>query len=242
MYRHCTTNHYGAVCRMSLLYVYECRFCGKEYKKEEAFRVHYCEERKRNDLLKTKDGYIAFALYEKWMQMRFGKIAIDDDRFKKSRMFNGFIRFAKLYRKIKGLNDIDEFLKLMVSKNILPTHWVKDCVVSYYLDHIDKKPPLDRISRSVDTLFKLADAYECDVSEIFLVLEFSDVVDFVKMKELSPWLLLNSSKFHRWLDKRSEEQQLILEGIVDSIYWSSIFKKNPNIVATARKCCTNLGI
>lgn len=225
---------------MTLTY-YECKYCGKTYKQVERFRVHYCDERKKHEALFTIEGQLGFALYTKWISRRFGG-STDHEMFKRSRMFNAFIRFAKFYRKINGLNDLDQFLDLMIKRNIQPCNWVRDCVISFYLDTIDKKPPVERIESSVKSIRALSYAYDCSSDELFLTVQFCDIVDFVKLGELSPWILLNSKQFHRWLSRLTDEQQLIMESVIDSDKWLELFRSNQKYVTLARACCSELGI
>jgi hypothetical protein len=192
---------------------YECRFCNKLYKQESAFAKHYCDERRKNDVLKTIIGQIAFSLYDRWLQMKYKREA-DLEMFKNSRFFNAFVKFADLYKKINGLADVDEFFALMIRKNIQPGNWVDDRIIRYYLDHIDSGTIQSKITRSCNTLIKIADAYDCDTSEVFKYIEFHIMMDFIKLGKLSPWVLLNSKSFMRWLSTISKEQQITQQFLI----------------------------
>ncbi len=220
---------------------YECRFCNKLFKKEHAFIKHYCNARKKHDELSTIEGQIGFFLYERWIHIRHLR-NVDHDDFKASRFFNAFIKFAKFYRKIKGLPDIDQFLRLMISKNIQPSNWVTDKVLSYYLDFIDKTPAIEKITRTSQYIIKLADAYDCDTADIFDHVEFNIIIDFIKLQKLSPWILLNSKKFIMWIRYLDDEQQLIIDGVVDSYLWRQTFDKDKSSVTLAKKFVKELDL
>ena len=220
---------------------YECRFCHKLYKQESAFAKHYCEERRKNDVAKTIIGQIAFSLYDRWLHKKYKREA-DLDMFKQSRFFNAFVKFADLYKKINGLADVDEFFALMIRKNIQPSNWVDDRIIRYYLDHIDSGTIQSKITRSCNTLIKIADAYDCDTSEVFNHIEFFIMMDFIKLRKLSPWVLLNSKAFMKWLSTISKEQQQIIDNLIDPDKWVKIFSENRKYISLSRSICTELGI
>lgn len=220
---------------------FECRFCHKLFKQENAFVKHYCDERKKNDIIKTMAGQLAFVLYEQWLYKKYKRSA-DIEMFKVSRFFNSFVKFAELYKKINGLADVDEFFGLMIKKNIQPSGWVDDRVIRYYLDHIDNGSIDEKLTRSCNTLMKIADAYECDTSKVFNHIEFYVMVDFIKLCKLSPWLLLNSKAFMKWLSTITKEQQMILDNLIDTNKWVKIFNDNKKYINLSKTICKELGI
>lgn len=218
---------------------YECRYCNKLYKQESAFIKHYCNERKKHDELTTINGQIGFYIYERWVLIRHSR-KVDIDDFKASRFFNAFIKFANFYKHIKGLPDIDQFLRLMISKNIQPSNWVTERVISFYLAEMDKSSPIVKINETCKYIIKLADAYDCSASDIFKHIEFNVMIDFIKLYKLSPWVLLNSRKFMVWVRDLDDEQQAIIDSVVDSAKWKHTFNKDGKSLNLAKNCCKEL--
>lgn len=219
----------------------QCRFCGKGFKRESSFITHYCNDRKKHEDLSSINGQVAFSLYEKWVRIRHTR-SVDFEDFKASRFFNSFIKFANYYRKIKGLSDVDEFLKIMISRNIQPSCWLNDKVLSFYLDFIDKNPPHKKIQVTCNYIIKICESYECDTSEFFDHLEFYVLIDFIKLHKLSPWILLNSKKFIKWVRYLSDEEQDIIDLVIDSQTWMKNFNNDSKNLFLAKQCCIELGI
>lgn len=223
------------------LKIYQCQFCKKTYKQEPAFLRHYCDAQKKHELLSTVIGQIGFHLYERWVLIRHSR-KVDYDDFKASRFFHSFVKFAKYYKCIKGFADLDEFLKVMISKDFLPSCWLDDKVMAYYVITIEKKDPMIRIENTCNYILKICEAYDCDTSEFFHYLEFHVFLDFVKMHKLSPWVLLHSKCFFQWLNVQTDEQQYIIDSFIDSYQWKSHFNNSPKIVKFAKSCCKELDI
>lgn len=220
---------------------YECKFCNKLYKSEKAFIKHNCKQRVRHVISGTIEGQIAFGLYDKWLFMRHGRYA-DQDLFKSSRFYNAFISFAKYYKNIKGLPNVDEFIGLMIKLDILPASWTNQKVLSYYLTEMDNQQPIEKIKKTIDSLDKLANAYECDITDVFEYLEFDTLVSFLKLFKLSPWILLNSKKFMKWLSTLPWEQQYLMDNVIDCDRWKNIFSNDPKNLKFAKQCIIELGI
>jgi hypothetical protein len=220
---------------------YECQFCNKLFKREAAFIKHYCNERRKHDELTNINGQIGFFLYERWVLIRHSR-KVDIEDFKASRFFNAFVKFAKYYKSIKGLADIDQFLRLMISKNIQPSNWVTDRVISYYLDVVDTAPPIHKINETCKYIIKLSEAYDCSTSEIYKHIDFYVMIDFIKMHKLSPWILLHSRKFIVWVRHLDDEQQLIIDAVVDSSKWKHTFSADRQHTILAKRCCEELDI
>lgn len=218
---------------------YECRHCNKLFKKETAFVKHNCKERQRHHELGEINGQIAFGLYERWIYLRHGKNP-EIDTFKVSRFYNSFIAFAKYYKAIKGLSHLDEFLLLMIKKDIQPCNWLNDKVLAFYFSEVDNMHPIDKVKKTIETIINICDAYECDTSECFDYIEFDVMLNFIKLHKLSPWILLNSKKFIKWVSELPWEQQYIMDTSIDSDRWKSTFEKDRINVSFAKKCIKEL--
>lgn len=218
---------------------YECRFCSKLFKRETSFLKHNCKERQRHFEASTIEAQTAFNIFKRWMFLKH-KRDVSYDTFKLSRMYKGFLKFANYYRLINGLTNLDEFLLLMISRDILPSFWMCDRVLSYYIDHIDKSSPVTKIDKTIQTILKICNVYECDTSEFFNNIEFEDMLTFIKLHKLSPWLLLNSNRFMMWVENLTEEQQYIMDNIIDSNKWLALFKEDPKSVKFAKQCVQEL--
>ena len=163
--------------------------------------------------------------------------------FLKSKYYQSFFRFAQRVKKL-NIPDVNAFIMLMKEKDISPTIWTNDQVYAIYLEYLDRRAsPISQAKITIDTLFKISEAAECDVSEIFDILEPNEVITLLRERRFSPWILLFSHKFkHLLIHKASDEQRIIMESIIRPQYWAGKFKKNPNDVELMKKYVDELDI
>lgn len=221
---------------------FECRYCKRLFKKETAFIKHSCKERERHYDLTNSYGQAAFNLYCRWIYLKFKRSEVTYETFKISRFYNAFISFAKYYQAIKGFTNLDEFLLLMIRRDITPSNWLNERVIAYYLNQVDQSTPTDKIKKSLNSIFKICDAYDCDTSMFFDNIEFDVMVSFIKLHKLSPWVLLNSKQFMVWLSELGEEQQGILDNMIDSDKWYDLFQNDIKSLNFAKTCVKELGL
>lgn len=218
---------------------YECRFCNKLFKRETAFVKHNCKERQRHHEASSVEARTAFNMFKKWMLLKH-KREVHYETFKLSRFYNSFLKFANYYRLINGLPNLDEFLSLMVSRDISPAYWLNDRVLSFYINQMDLSTPIVKIGKSVKSVIKICNAYDCETSNFFNYIEFDVMISFIKLHKLSPWLLLNSKQFMVWLDNLTVDQQYIMDNIIDCDKWVATFKDDAKSVKFAKQCVQEL--
>lgn len=203
--------------------LYKCGYCGKKYKREKLFLQHKCKQMIRDEQLRTPIGQAAWRFYQDWMRFQ-RKRAGDDRMFLNSRYFPAFIKFATFVKQT-DLPTPKKFIKLMVTENYQPTMWLIDEVYAIYMEHLDKSRSCnEQLDITLTTLDKVAEAYDCDISEVFDHVSGSEVIELLKQRKLSPFVLIASKKFNNFLVHVSDnntEQFIILERLIRANHWLS---------------------
>jgi hypothetical protein len=120
---------------------------------------------------------------------------------------------------------------MMKDKSIQPTLWTNDQMYSLYLEYIDRNTtPTKQANLTMKTLSKIADDLDCDISEVFNVAHPADILERIRSRKLSPWILLRSVKFRAMLERISDEERKLFEQLIRPSYWSAKFQLNPNVV------------
>lgn len=221
---------------------FECSYCGNTFVREKNYLDHYCEQMRRSEEIKTPIGQAAWSYYQRWLKA-YKKMPPSIQTFMKSRYYKSFVRFAKHVQKM-GIPDVDLFIRLMKEKDIGPQLWTNDQVYSMYIERLDRKSsPLKQAEITINTLFKIADAAQVEVSQVFDVLKPNEVIQLVRQRQLSPWLLLFSQKFRSMLANEMDHQQrIVMDSLVRPAYWSEKFDQNPDMVKNMKKYVQELGI
>lgn len=211
---------------------YQCKFCHSRFVHEDRFMRHRCKQMKRDEEFRSIEGQQAWAYYQSWMKAHRRMVPAAKS-FIHSKYFNSFIKFAQFVKKVH-IPDTSAFIWLMKEKDISPTIWTNDLVYSQYLEFMDRKvAPKRHAEITINTLFDVADEHECEVSEIFDHLTANEVIILLRSRRISPWLLLNSSKFKDFfVNGTSDEEKIIMESIIRPPYWKAKFEANPDTIKT----------
>ena len=209
---------------------YQCHYCGKRFKFEQRFIKHKCKAMLREENLRTPLGQAAWSFYQDWMKFQRKRVP-DEKTFLKSNYHESFNRFAAHVKKL-NLPNPHTFIKLMIQRDFPPTMWTRDETYAIYMEHLDRViSPVEHAHITTDTLLRLADIFECKEGDIFDQLGASDVIELIKERKVSPWLLLHSPKFMIFFrDKTNPEQKIVLESLIRPKYWATQFQKKPNAV------------
>jgi len=227
---------------MSTGYKYECKFCGMRFKIESRYMIHRCKAMARDDQIKTPLGQTAWSYYQKWMKSHRRAVP-SIETFLTSKFYTAFIKFAQFAQKV-GLPDIDTFIWYMKEMSIQPVIWVNSDIYASFIEYLDKNSdPNKQAHQTIEYLFKLADEYEVDVSKVFEYLEPNDVILMLHRRQLSPWILLHSSKFKEFLiNKTTSQERIAMEAIIRPAYWMDKKSKHPEIVAQMKKYIRELDL
>jgi hypothetical protein len=220
---------------------FECKYCLKNFVRETSFMKHECSQMKRAKDTGSKEGLGAYAMYSEWMKQKNHKVP-PIETFSTSRYFNSFINFVHHAKKL-NLPSTDLFIKLMVMKDLSPMLWCRDECYSLYLEWIDRKQdPIDQAAITVETLYKIAEAIEKPVVDVFKTLNANEVMHLIRQRQLSPWLLLCSTAFKSFLLALSGPERDELLNLIGYNYWAEKFAANPSVVENMKLIASELGI
>ena len=221
---------------------FECLFCHSKFVTEPRYLRHHCKQMKRAEESKSVEGQAAYSYYSKWMKA-YQRMVPNHESFLSSKYYMSFMRFTTHAKKTR-MPDTDVFIKLMKEKDISPTIWTNDQVYSLYLEYLDRRAtPSQQAKITIKTLFNISDSVNCEVSDVFSFLEANELIELLRTRQVSPWLLLLSSKFREFLvNKTTPEQRIIMESIIRPQYWKAKFEKYPNDVALIKKYIEELNV
>ncbi len=220
--------------------MFRCEYCGQVYQREGAFLRHACEQMERAQIFETPLGQSAYFMYQKWWSLR-KRIPPGADKFKDSTQFRAMVKFADFARKTK-LN-VDVYLAMVIKHQLTPEHWLRDDVYAKYLEYIDKTMTgQEQIKMCADYILKLSEALDCDTGDVFTHLEPQEIMQLVRDRKLSPWILLHSKQFKVWLVRQDHDTQLRLQDLIRPVYWKLRFDKEQSAVTHAKQVAKALGI
>lgn len=221
---------------------FECSFCGKEFKREKSFLEHTCEQRTRHEAMRNDlTTKTAFRFYETWMRLQRRTVQ-NTTSFLKSKHFKAFVEFASFVKRVK-LVDVEMYIRMMINKRIQPQYWISNKCFSMYLTYVDhKKTPMQHAKITINTLMNIAEAANCDVSEVFNVLTPQETVFLIQQRKLSLWVLLRSKKFKSMILTLDDDERETIEELLQPETWINKFQQHHAAAETMKKLVTELGI
>lgn len=221
---------------------FECQHCLKTFIRESSFMKHECGEMKKAKEIGSSVGLGAYELYCEWMKQK-GRKAPSIETFSTSRYYKSFVSFYKHIKKL-SIPTPALFIKVMIQNGDLsPMLWCRDEFYSMYLEWLDRKQdPIDQAALTVETLMKISEAGEKPISEVFTLLSTGHVMQLIRQRQLSPWILLCSVKFKEFLGSISTAEKTELLNLLGYSYWIDKFMNNEKTVANMKLITKELGI
>ena len=227
---------------MALRSEFTCKYCHRTFIREHSYIDHKCKQMKQIEEIQTPQGQAAWQYYQAWFRV-MKKMPPASDTFMASRYYRTFMNIAAFFKRV-NLPKPEKFIWLMVEKNYPPTMWLMDEAYALYIDFLEyQTSPMEQVQLTIDTLFLVADAGEVDVSEVFSILHPNDLIQLVRARKVSPWVLLLSRKFKEYFVQRmSTEQRSILETLIRPESWAARFEKSKEAVQTIKQCVRELNL
>jgi hypothetical protein len=210
---------------------FRCNHCGHSFVYEDRLLRHKCKQMIRKEEFETPLGQAAWIYYQTWMKTNH-KLVPPVKSFLHSKYYGAFMRFAKFVKDVR-IPDPELYIRLMSQLDILPAMFTMDEIYVAYIEHLDKRvPPIKNAKITIETLFNIAEDNGVDISNVFDCIDPNELIQLLRQRKLSPWLLLRSSKFKNMLRTRmSRDQLIVLETIIRPKVWGENLKKHADDVA-----------
>jgi len=221
---------------------FKCNHCSTSFVHEDRYLKHKCKQMQRKEDLETPLGQAAWLYYQYWMKANH-RFVPEVKSFLHSKFFSPFMRFAKFVKEVR-IPDPELYIELMIELDMMPAMWTSDIIYVAYIEYLDKKiPPIRNAKITIETLFNLAEDMKCDITEIFNHLDPHEVIQLIRQRKISPWLLLRSRKFNEFYHNRlTKDNRMLLETIVIPKRWAEKLKNSAEDVKKIDQFVEALGL
>ena len=222
--------------------IFECEYCETKFLTEVEFGKHHCREKERAEMLCTNEGVEAYTCYKTWFKKK-KQFTPSQQVFIGSRYYNPFIKFAEFSKRV-AIPDVDMYIGLMVEKEVLPQHWYHNDIYEMFLEYLDYEcSPQLHLRITLQTLERVSKIFECKMSEVFEELEPSDMVKLIQSRNISPWVVLLSSRFKSVLanDMIPIEREFV-EDAIKLDRWKLIIKRGGKHIPEIRTYINQLDL
>lgn len=221
--------------------LFQCKHCKRTFKREATFLNHKCKDMIRLEQVQSINGQQAYQFYKRWL-LKTRKSQQTIEAFMQSTYFNSLLRFVDFCKSHNVLDPIS-YIDKMVELKISPSLWDRQEAYTFYLEKLDKQvDPYILAEKTLKILMELQGALEIEMSEVFNVLAFGEIISLIEKRHLSPWILLSSSVFKNWIMSLDEKEASYVMDAIKPNYWKVLFDQNQTVVSDMQLLAKGVGL
>ena len=203
---------------------FECRYCGKKYRKESTLVAHLCEPKRRAQQEKEAGVQLGLHAYLRFYEISQGSAKLKTyTDFSKSPYYKAFTKFGRHMINIRAINTRG-FIEHVIKNNKKIDYWCKDDVYQEFLSlHLRKENVKDALERSLNTMVEWAEENDSVFNHYFLYASSNRIVHHITTGRISAWVIFNSASGIETMDKLNAEQIEIIYPSIEPDFWKRKF-------------------
>ena len=203
---------------------FECRYCGKKYRKESTLAAHLCEPKRRAQQEKEAGVQLGLHAYLRFYEISQGSAKLKTYAdFSKSPYYKAFTKFGRHMINIRAINTRG-FIEHVIKNNKKIDYWCKDEVYQEFLSlHLRKENVKDALERSLNTMVEWAEENDSVFNHYFLYASSNRIVHHITTGRISAWVIFNSASGIETMDKLNAEQIEIIYPSIEPDFWKRKF-------------------
>ena len=183
----------------------------------------------------NKETVAAFEAQQSYNRLKHRRGSKDVDNFLRTPTYPHFIRLIRFAKEV-NLPDIEYYLKIMIASQRQPTTWCSDKSYRIFLQQMNSSiAATEAIRISAKELQDLSERLDLSVREMVELMEVPEILQLVRQRRLSPWIIFNSELLKKKFEDADEGMQKTASGIMDPNYWTVIMQQNGKAVLLAKK-------
>lgn len=182
-----------------------------------------------------EDVVAAFELQSTYSSILKRRGCKSEDSFLRSANFPHFVKLIRFARETH-VPDLPLYLKIMVASERRPNTWTSDHSYRIFLETMNSKAAsIQMIDISAKTIQTLAGKNEMTSPVYVFLMDVNEMLQLVRQRRLSPWVILNSDLFKRKIQAATPEEKEVIARLIDPDYWVVAMKSDGAALLLARK-------
>jgi hypothetical protein len=197
---------------------------------------HHCPERERLEELQSPRGQAAYNLYAEWMRLHKRSVPAAET-FLHSKQYNYFIKFVDWSEKT-AIPNPNQFIRVMVETGTQPVLWCRNQTYSLYLQWYDGAyPPEQQFIETLDRMHSMSHDYRVPINELYAAIGAFELAKLVRRRKLSPWLLVVSPNFLRFVTALPQHERDVLNEAINFGAYAAKLNERPELAKEFRRAC-----
>jgi hypothetical protein len=206
---------------------FKCKYCEKEFVRENSLAVHVCEQKKRYQEKDERGVQLGLQAFLQFYEYSQGSAKTKTwEHFVKSPYYKAFTKFGRYCVDIKAVQP-KKYMDWLLKNNKKIDYWAKDSNYDEYLLYILKlEHPMDALKRAVEASIEWGEEKNADPKDIIRYSSTLGTVQRITKGTLSPWVIYNSKSGQQFLSELGEQAEMVWP-YIDPEQWERVFSKYP---------------
>lgn len=204
--------------------IFKCRFCDKEFKRENTLLTHKCIKRDRYNDRESRtfrEAYRLFVLFMDTHKLAMKKSEEPVMQFIKSPYFNDFYDFAEYILNNDILNK-EQFIKYVYTCGKAVYEWKSTSTYQeWVIKCIRDERPRRGVERSIPALVQWSIDTDNEWTDFFECVSHVTAIHWIETGKISPWMLFTPESTHAQalLSRLSESELQYISKYIDPQYF-----------------------
>ena len=221
---------------------YKCKYCKKEFQRENTLAVHVCEK-KRRYLNRNEPGVlIGYKAYLRFYEITQGsKKTKTYEEFSNTAYYRAFVKFGYSCRDIRCVN-IVQFTEWLIKHNKKLDNWCSDRLYTEFLEvYLTVESVNDALTRAIEESIRWNEKTGNPTHDYLRYGNINELCYAVTTGRISGWVLYNCNSGQELLTKLNKEQIEMLWPWITSDIWAKKFKEYPEDMNYAKHILKTAG-
>jgi hypothetical protein len=208
---------------------FECRHCGKGFRKESTLTAHLCEPKRRVQQEKETGVQWGLRAYLKFYETTQGSARLKSyEDFSTSPYYNAFVKFGRYCVSVRCIN-FENFTVWLLKNNKKLDQWCSDKLYDQWLvEYLRRESVQDALERGLQEMQEHADTnpdLKNGYLDYFRYSNVNRIMHHVSTGRISPWVVYNCATGIEFLDGLLEDQVAMLLPWIDPESWQRKFRE-----------------
>ena len=221
---------------------HKCKFCEREFVRENSLSVHICEQKKRHQSRDEPGIRLGFQSYLKFYESTQGPAkAKSYEDFATSPYYKAFAKFGQYCVSIRAINAV-RFTEWLLKNNKKLDYWCSDKLYTEYLtEYLRIEAVSDALTRAIEYSITWSEDTSCQANHILRYGNENKICHAITTGKISPWVLYNCDSGQNFLSNLQGDQVGMIYTYIDAEFWHRKFKDYPTDTAYAREILQKAG-
>jgi hypothetical protein len=200
---------------------FECRYCGKGFRRESTLTAHRCEPKRRWQQENETGVQWGLRAYLRFYEITQGSARSKSYQdFVDSPYYNAFVKFGRYCVSVRCIN-FENFTTWLLKNNKKLDLWCSDRLFDeWLLDYLRKENPQDALERALKEMQEYADSSDiASFNHYFMYGNANRICHHIVTGRVSPWIVYNCGSGVEFLGNLDEGQVSLILPWIDPDHW-----------------------